>query len=103
MMDPIRAMLFYQVNDTSSSKPPPVSNDIWSLDDGGRWKSMIDFPVYALPGATATDLMIQLSLYSGNASTAPDGKQLTAMYGDDGAARLYADISVGMCHFLETV
>ncbi|KKY22779.1 putative ring finger domain-containing protein [Phaeomoniella chlamydospora] len=59
------AVLFYQVNDTSTGTPPTVNNVVWNLDDGGRWKSQINFPAYAVPGPTGRQLMHELSLYSG--------------------------------------
>lgn len=91
----IRAIVFFVANDTSSTQPPPISDPIWSLNDGGRWKSEIEFPAYALPGSMGNMLMKELSLYSGNVSTAPSGMSLASDFGPGGMPRLYAAVVVG--------
>ena len=72
-----------------------MSNPIWTLNDGGHWKSVIQFPAYAVPGTLGRTFMNELSLYSGNVTTAPDGTDLTSVYGPGGEARLFADMTVG--------
>ena len=91
----VRGIIFYQVNDTSTGTPPPVSNPIWTLNDGGHWKSVIQFPAYAVPGTLGRAFMNELGLYSGNVTTAPNGNGLTSVYGPGGEARLFADMTVG--------
>lgn len=71
------AMIFF-TPDNSTEKPPPISSETWKLNDGGQWKGNSSFPVYAIPGATGFGLMNQLSLYSGNMSSAPFGQELIA-------------------------
>lgn len=60
--------MFY-TPDNSTGKPPPVSDGIWNLNDGGRWKSENKYPVYAIPGVDGAIIMQQLAQYSGNASS----------------------------------
>ena len=60
--------MFY-TPDNSTDKPPPVSDGIWNLNDGGRWKSENKYPVYAVPGVDGAIIMQQLAQYSGNASS----------------------------------
>ena len=73
--DNINGFIFYRP-DNSTSEPPPVSDPIWTLRDGGRWKSIYSFPVYAIPGANGTFLMNQLSVYSGNTTSVPRNNEI---------------------------
>jgi hypothetical protein len=72
-----QAFIFY-TPDNKTDLPPPISSPVWNMNDGGQWKSTHHFPVYAIPGSFGHDLMMQSSLYSGNVSSAPFGKQLLA-------------------------
>ena len=92
-MEAVRGAIFYQ-NDSSSSRPPPVSDPVWSLRDGGRWKGQNQFPIYALPGAIGSTIMQQLALYSGNMSSAPFGDELVQMYNPDDSVRLFTRINI---------
>jgi hypothetical protein len=92
-MDAARGAIFFQ-NDSSSSKPPPVSDTIWNLHDGGRWKGQNQFPVYAVPATIGTALLHQLSLYSGNMSSAPYGDELVRIYDPDDSVKLFTRISI---------
>lgn len=60
-------LMFYTPNN-STGTPPPVSDGIWNLNDGGRWKSENKYPVYAIPGVDGAMIMQQLAQYSGNTS-----------------------------------
>ena len=64
----IDGLLFYIPNN-STGTPPPVSDGIWNLNDGGQWKSENKYPVYAVPGVDGAIIMQQLAQYSGNASS----------------------------------
>ena len=92
-MEAVRGAIFYQ-NDSSNTRPPPVSDPVWNLRDGGRWKGQNSFPIYALPGAVGATIMHQLSLYSGNISSAPFGEQLEQIYDPDDSVRLFTRINV---------
>lgn len=89
--DPIRGFIFFRPgNDTE--KPPPVSDPVWTLRDGGRWKSTYSYPVYAVPGAMGSTLMGDLSQYSGNSSSVPHGQEIQSMLPRNNYIRISAKI-----------
>lgn len=92
--DPIRAFLFFLPNQ-GSSLPPTANDAVWSLGDGGQWKSENRFPVYAVPTNEATLLMYQSSLYSGNMTDVPYGHALTETYDSRDYVRLFMNIDTG--------
>ena len=61
-------LIFYTPNN-STGTPPPVSDELWDLNDGGKWKSENKYPVYAIPGVDGSIIMQQLAQYSGNTSS----------------------------------
>ncbi|KAL9116112.1 MAG: hypothetical protein Q9227_000481 [Pyrenula ochraceoflavens] len=73
--DDVRGFIFYKP-DNGTTEPPPVSDPQWTLQDGGRWKSNYDFPVYAIPGMIGNTLMQQLAKYSGNITSVPYGQTI---------------------------
>ena len=75
--DGVAAFITY-VPDNSTDAPPPVSDTQWGLNDGGRWKSTSQFPVYAISGASGYAVMQQLPNYSGNISTVTNSSLLLA-------------------------
>lgn len=75
--DPIRAFIFY-LPDNGTAQPPPISSPVWDMNDGGAWKSESHFPVYAVPGLIGSQMMTQLSLYSGNLTSVPNRHALMA-------------------------
>lgn len=93
--DPIRAFIFY-LPDNSADQPPPIDSVVWDMNDGGAWKSESPFPVYAVPGLIGSQMMTQLSLYSGNLTMVPDGRELISKYQIDPRdyARVYTEIDV---------
>ncbi|KAG9242788.1 hypothetical protein BJ878DRAFT_154254 [Calycina marina] len=92
---PTRAFLFY-LPGNSSSKPPHSKSPVWNLEDQGLWKKTNRFSVYAVASTTGTQLMRQLSLYSGNMTQVPDGHVLAALPGGDSRdyVRLYTYIHI---------
>ncbi|QDS71049.1 hypothetical protein FKW77_008516 [Venturia effusa] len=91
--DAIRSFLFFVPN--GGTAQPPVPNDPqWTLNDGGRWKRTNKFPVYAIPGATGAAIMQQLSQYSGNVTTAPNGHELANEYAPSDYIRLAAEVNL---------
>ncbi|KAK3114848.1 hypothetical protein LTR53_006385 [Teratosphaeriaceae sp. CCFEE 6253] len=88
----VRAFLFWLPNDTGVETPPEVSDAVWGLGDGGSWKRDNDYPVYALPGASAAELMQASDEYSGNMTEVPFGHNLTEFYDSRDYVRLYVDI-----------
>jgi len=93
--DPIRAFIFY-IPDNSTDQPPSADSTVWDLNDGGAWKGESLFPVYAIPGLTGSLMMNKLSLYSGNLTTVPYGRELISEYQVDPRdyARVYTQIDV---------
>lgn len=63
-----RALIFYQPDSQDTAKPPPSGNSVWGLGGNDQWKKDNDYPVYAVPGPSGTNLMHQLSQYSGHDS-----------------------------------
>ena len=73
--DGATAFITYVPNN-QTGKPPPVSDQQWFLNDGGRWKTTSRYPVYAIPGAFGLAAMQQLAQYSGNMSALPNNAQI---------------------------
>ncbi|KAK4245375.1 hypothetical protein C7999DRAFT_34288 [Corynascus novoguineensis] len=73
---PVRAFLFYQPGGGSNS-PPSASAEDWHIDGGSAWMKQTSFPVYAISGMVGEVMMQHLSLYSGNISEVPFGRNLT--------------------------
>lgn len=89
----VGAAIFFH-DDDSENVPPPVSDPIWSLNDGGQWKDENQFPIYAIPGQTGALLLDQLAQYSGNMSSAPFGDRLVQVYDPADSVRLFSRISI---------
>jgi hypothetical protein len=91
--DPTRAFLFY-LPDNGTGQPPPVHSPVWKLQDGGAWKWETPYPVYAVASDAGTELMHQLSLYSGNMTEVPYGHEISELPGGDPRdyVRVYAQI-----------
>lgn len=94
--DRIHAALFFQPGDdtAASGRPPAASDPSWSLQDGGQWKSVNEFPVYAIPGTLGSILLNQMALYSGNLSQTPHAQELAELYDPHDVIRLYAGVEV---------
>ena len=97
--DPIRAFIFYPV-DNGTGPLPPASDQMWGLHDGGQWRSHNKYPVYAVPGRVGHTLMTHLSHYSGNMTDVENGHFLTEMYDARDYARIYTDIKTGKLSFI---
>lgn len=92
----ITAFVFYLPDQANS--PLPAANDaVWSLGDGGHWKSVTNYPVYAVATQVGELILTQMAYYSGNISTVPYGSQLIddQGYSPDAYIRLLIDISTG--------
>ena len=94
-LDRIRAMIFFQANN-STNKPDDVNSQDWNLDDDGEWKEMNNFPVYAVPGLNGYEMLQKLSLYSGNISSIPHGSEIQSMYGPNPGdyVKIWTELSV---------
>lgn len=85
------AFMFFLPN--STDEIPPAANDAaWGLGDGGQWKGSNQYPVYAIDAAVGVNILQQMSLYSGNTSSAPFGSKLVDLYGSRNYVRLFIDI-----------
>ena len=74
--------------------PPAVNDQQWFLDDGGRWKSESQFPVYAIPGASGSAIMQQLANYNGNSTSVNNGSFQALAYNPGDLIRLYTSIQL---------
>ncbi|TKA62276.1 hypothetical protein B0A55_11763 [Friedmanniomyces simplex] len=88
----VRGFLFYLPSDNGTETPPEVNSQVWGLGDGGSWKRDNDYPVYAIPGASAGILMEASALYSRNMTDVPYGNVLVEMYDSRDYVRLFVDI-----------
>lgn len=92
--DPIRAFIVY-LPDNGTEMPPSIDSEVWDLNDGGRWRTSAQYPVYAVPGSIGSHMMYQLSLYSGNVTSVPNGQIIYDQGVDSNAyIRLYSKIAV---------
>ncbi|KAL2184465.1 hypothetical protein L209DRAFT_766972 [Thermothelomyces heterothallicus CBS 203.75] len=73
---PVQAFLFYQPG-TGSDSPPPADADDWHINGGSNWMKRASFPVFAVSGTVGEVVMQHLSLYSGNITEVPYGRNLT--------------------------
>ncbi|CAK7198562.1 hypothetical protein SEUCBS139899_001225 [Sporothrix eucalyptigena] len=93
--DPLRAFIFYQPsNDTT--KPPGPDDETWDLFDNGAWKVDNHYPIFAVSGALGTEMMYQLSLYSGNLTDVPFGENISEIYNPDpdDYVRIWTELTV---------
>ena len=94
--DAAAAFIFY-LPGSGALIPPTPNNAVWDLGDGGQWKSLNHYPIYAIPGTQGVDTMTALSKYSGkNVSAVPNGNTLSGQYDSNALLRLYMDIIVGV-------
>ncbi|KAK7633073.1 hypothetical protein IWX48DRAFT_21739 [Phyllosticta citricarpa] len=90
--DPLlRAFIFF-LTDDSVGIPPPANAVLWDLNDGGQWKSDRDFAIYAVSGSTGRLVMPELAAYSGNLTSVPYGRNLSALYHPSDYVRQIAQI-----------
>ncbi|KAJ4292649.1 hypothetical protein N0V90_009312 [Kalmusia sp. IMI 367209] len=90
--EPVKAFIVYKPGN-STDLPPETNNVAWALGDGGGWQFANQFPTYAIPPASGAVVAHQLSLYSGNVSTAPYGDALKDKYDSTDYIRLWAKVT----------
>ncbi|KAL9597547.1 MAG: hypothetical protein Q9179_004234 [Wetmoreana sp. 5 TL-2023] len=93
VMNTVKAFIFYKP-DGSVGTPPPISDPMWGLGDGGSWKSKNNYPVYAVSGLDGSSIMNALAQYSGALLDAPNGTLLQDEVGRSHQARMYAVIEL---------
>lgn len=89
--DAVRAAMAFQPN---TGGPPAPTDPSWYLNDGGRWKSDNQYPIYAIAAPTGANLLHELTLYSGNMSSAPNGNILGDQYDERDFPRLFAHVTL---------
>ncbi|KAI4137795.1 MAG: hypothetical protein LQ341_004985, partial [Variospora aurantia] len=89
----VTAFVFY-LPDSPDGRPPPVSDRIWVLEDGGSWKAGNKHPVYAISGPQGRSIMNQLARYSGALSDVPNGTLLQEQQDVPSTARMYAVVTL---------
>ncbi|KAL8923834.1 MAG: hypothetical protein Q9208_004395 [Pyrenodesmia sp. 3 TL-2023] len=89
----VTAFIFY-IPGSPMEIPPPVSDPIWGLGDGGSWKKTNKFPVYAIPGPQGSSIMTQLGQYSGAISNVPNGSLLQEQLRTSSLARMYSIVEL---------
>ena len=87
------AMVVY-LPDNQTVTPPPISDPIWKLDDGGSWKRDNKFPVYAIPGSAGAILMHELNSCPKNLTSAVDQSLLPTTYAPSDSFRLCTSITL---------
>jgi hypothetical protein len=90
----VKAFLVYQPG-ISDAMPPIMNDPSWGLGDGGSWKSLNNFPTYALSSFTGGVIVDKLSKYSGNITDAPHGHELASMYSPTDYVRLWSTVNTG--------
>nr|XP_001220975.1 uncharacterized protein CHGG_01754 [Chaetomium globosum CBS 148.51]EAQ93519.1 hypothetical protein CHGG_01754 [Chaetomium globosum CBS 148.51] len=76
---PVRAFLFYKPG-TGSGAPPSTDSTEWHIDGGHSWMTRTNWPVYAVSGMVGEVMMQHLSLYSGNVTEVPFGRNISERY-----------------------
>jgi hypothetical protein len=92
--DRVTAFIFF-LPDSTQGQPPAANDAAWGLGDGGQWKRYNNYPVYAIAAPPALTILNQLSLYSGNMTTAPYAADLRNRYPDTSLIRLFIDVDLG--------
>ncbi|MCJ1394171.1 hypothetical protein MMC18_007049 [Xylographa bjoerkii] len=90
-----RGFLTYLAHDATTTPPPPPTDPAWNIGGGLTWGAATGFPVYALQPSDGAQLMLQLSLYSGNMTDAPNGHLLTEEFDSRNYVRLYTSVDTG--------
>lgn len=97
--DGVKALIFYFPDSRDSSKPPAADDSVWNLGDANNtsWEEESKYPVYAVPGPAGTNLMHQLSEYSGRNRevTAASASISSGAKSIKECARLYTLIDLG--------
>lgn len=95
--DQLRAFLFY-LPGGDYSQPPASDDPTWYIDDDdtNSWMSKYKYPIYVLPSASGTQIMHELSLYSGNLTQVPYGANISELYHPNSAdyVRIWTQLHV---------
>ena len=81
--------------DNGAGTPPAANDESWNLNDGGQWKSQINFPVYVIPGFEGSAIMQELAQYPGTVNNAKDQSILAhERFAPTDYVRLYATFQI---------
>ncbi|KAL8631260.1 hypothetical protein Q9189_003024 [Teloschistes chrysophthalmus] len=89
----VKGFIFY-LPESPAGAPPPISDPVWGLDDGGSWKAKYKFPVYAIPGPDGQSIMDQLGQYSGMVTDVPNSTAIINQYHSGHNAKMYAIVNL---------
>lgn len=88
--DAVRSVFTYQPN---ASQDLPDANS-WNLGDDNRWKSDNQFPIYGIAASIGPQILYEMSLYSGNMTSAPNGDLLATQNDPRDFPRLFAHVDL---------
>ncbi|KIW08607.1 uncharacterized protein PV09_00566 [Verruconis gallopava] len=88
-----QAFMFYLL-DNGTQIPPVADDPVWSLGDGGRWKTTNKLPVYAISSMIGQTVMRNLANYSGNLTTVPNGHELANEWPSMDYIRLAVELDI---------
>ncbi|KAK4116781.1 hypothetical protein N656DRAFT_700414, partial [Canariomyces notabilis] len=93
--DPVRAFVFYTLENPSVS-PPPADSREWYIRDDARWMSETSWPVFAVAGSVGEVMIRHSSLYSGNLTEAPFGASIAGLFNSnaDDYLRIWTELVV---------
>lgn len=91
--DAVRGVITYQPGN-QGDQPPDGTDDSWLLHGLSTWRSENQYPIYAINGVAGANFMTELSLYSGNMTSVPNGQALTQQYDSRDFPRLFAQVEL---------
>lgn len=93
--DDVQGFAFFLPNQ-GSAIPPKANDPAWNLGDGGQWKSVNEYPVYAISSSAASEILAASALYSGSLLEVPFGPNLSAAgFPKSDYVRLLMEIETG--------
>lgn len=90
--DAVRGVITFQLN--SESHPPDSNDPSWLIEGSSDWKSDNQYPVYAVSHLAGSNFLLQLSRYSGNMTSVPNGRLLAEQYDNRDFPRLFTQVEL---------
>lgn len=90
--DAVRGALVYQ--QTGNQVASTINPNSWLLNGSISWTNQNQYGIYGISGNVGASFMTQLSRYSGNMTSAPNGIQLAQQYDGRDFPRLFAQIQL---------
>lgn len=88
--DAVRSVFTFQPN---ASQDLPDANS-WNLGDNGEWKADNQYPIYGVAASAGLQILYEMSLYSGNMTSAPNGNLLASQNDPRDLPRLFAHVDL---------